>query len=357
MAGEAADAGDHRRTSELVREALSHWRGPVLGDVALGPAGRAGAERLEELRLHALEQRFDAELALGRDKELVGELQALVSQNPYREQFVGQLMLALYRAGRQAEALDVYEETRRRLDSDLGLQPSAELRVLSAQIVRQEPQLRRPTRPARAEVDRPLAAGRRARRLSGLVAVGSLLAAAMAFTASGAAAVPERVTPTAQHLALVLPSSAPSVAEDGLVAAVEFGEIQYDLETQVASIDPQTLQRDVDRVAARVRNEGVGVVMALGDGPAARALATTVRRFPETRFVFIEATLRELSLEGVPNAAAIRFGDEDMYDLMGYVSGLVPTLDGSKRHVDVVSVVAGEATPATARLIAGFKRA
>ncbi|CAN5722830.1 hypothetical protein BH18ACT13_BH18ACT13_10940 [soil metagenome] len=99
--------------------------------MVLGSSARAEAERLEELRLRALEQRFDAELALGRHEGLVGELQILVGQNPYRERFVGQLMLALYRSGRHAGALDAYEKMRAALDDDLGLQPSAELQQLS----------------------------------------------------------------------------------------------------------------------------------------------------------------------------------------------------------------------------------
>ena len=80
-----------------------------------------------------------------RHEEVVGELQSLVVVNPYRERLVAQLMLALYRSGRHAEALEAYEQTRRRLDDDLGLQPSADLQQLSAQIVRQEPKLRAPS--------------------------------------------------------------------------------------------------------------------------------------------------------------------------------------------------------------------
>ena len=126
---------------EWASAALAMWRGPALADVALASAGRAEAERLEELRLRTYELRFDAELALGYQEQAIGELQALVAQNPYRERFVAQLMLALYRSGRHAEALDAYERTRRRLDDDLGLQPSADLQQLSGRIVRQDPLL------------------------------------------------------------------------------------------------------------------------------------------------------------------------------------------------------------------------
>jgi DNA-binding SARP family transcriptional activator/basic membrane lipoprotein Med (substrate-binding protein (PBP1-ABC) superfamily) len=350
----AAAMDEHAEVVDLAGAALAMWRGPALADVALASAGRAEAERLEELRLRTYELRFDAELALGHHERAVGELQALVAQNSYRERFVAQLMLALYRAGRHAEALDVYEQTRRRLDEDLGLLPSADLQQLSGQIVRQDSQLRRPAPTPGAPRRTPNMVRRG--RISVLVASGAAVAVALVLTASGGAAVPEHVAPTAQRLALVLPGSPTSLdrATDGLSTAVDSGEILYDLETQTASVDPRAPESDVDAVAARIRSGGVGLVVVQGDGPGARALAEVVRSLPETRFVFVDASLGELSLEGVPNAAAIRFGEEDVLYLAGYMSGLVPTLDG--RRVDAVSVVAGEPTRDTVRLIAGFKR-
>ena len=163
----AAAELEHARVSELADRALALWRGPALADVALTSSGRAEAERLEEARLRLLEQRSYAELALGRHDALVGELQVLVGQNPYRERFVAQLMLALYRSGRHAEALDTYERMRTALLDDLGLQPSAELQQLSGQIVRQDEELRRPT--IAAQPSRRQELPRKARRMSGLV--------------------------------------------------------------------------------------------------------------------------------------------------------------------------------------------
>ncbi len=90
---------EHASALEWASAGLDLWRGPALADVALASAGRAEAERLEEFRLRAYEMRFDAELALGRQAQCIGELQALVAQNPYRERFVEQFMLALYRSG------------------------------------------------------------------------------------------------------------------------------------------------------------------------------------------------------------------------------------------------------------------
>jgi len=196
---------DNARVSKLAAVALALWRGPALAGVVLGSSARAEAERLEELRLRALEQRFDAELALGRHEGLVGELQILVGQNPYRERFVGQLMLALYRSGRHAGALDAYEKMRAALDDDLGLQPSAELQQFSGQIVRQEPVLQSST--VHVQQARRGAIERKARRVSGLVLAGAVTVAAMAFTANGSTPNEERASPTTKRVAIVLPGS------------------------------------------------------------------------------------------------------------------------------------------------------
>jgi DNA-binding SARP family transcriptional activator/basic membrane lipoprotein Med (substrate-binding protein (PBP1-ABC) superfamily) len=367
---------DHASVVDITAAALAMWRGPALADVALASAGRAEADRLEELRLRTYELRFDAELGLGRDEQAIGELRKLVAQNPYRERFVAQLMLALYRAGRHAEALDVYEHTRRRLDDDLGLQPSTDLQQLSGQVVRQDPALRRPA-PSPSAFTRPSPVRERTRRVAVLAVTGAVVAAALALTASGGAAVPERVPPSWREVALVLPEPADDLGEppqSGSEAvqasdllytleparvvseAVQASEVLYSLKPQTAFVDPEAPEEDVDALEARIRTSGVGIVVVLGDGPDARAVAGLVRRLPETRFVFIDASLGELALQGVPNAAAIRFSDEDAFYLGGYLTGLVPTMDGSKPRVDIVSVVAGEPTPDSARLIAGLER-
>jgi basic membrane lipoprotein Med (substrate-binding protein (PBP1-ABC) superfamily) len=205
---------------------------------------------------------------------------------------------------------------------------------------------------------RRVPAGRTSRRVSVLAAAGALATAALVLTASGGAAVAGHLTPTAQRLALVLPGSPTSMdrATAGLMTAIDSAEILYDLEAQTVSVDPHAPQNDVDAVAARIRSGGVGLVVVQGDAPGARALADVVRSLPETRFVFVDASLDTLSLEGMPNAAAIRFAEEDVLYLAGYLSGLMPTMDRSKRRIDAASVVAGEATRNTTRLIEGFKR-
>ncbi len=123
---------------EGLREALALWRGPPLADVADRRFARAEIGRLEELRAAAVETRIQCDLAEGRHQELVGELEALVAEHPARERLRGQLMLALYRSGRQAEALEAYQDVRRTLVEELGIEPSRELRELHQAILNQE---------------------------------------------------------------------------------------------------------------------------------------------------------------------------------------------------------------------------
>ena len=127
--------------ASLLRDALALWRGPALADVAHESFAQAEILRLEELRLVALEGRIDADLALGRDSELVAELEALVREHPLRERLRAQLMLALYRSGRQAEALEVYRQTRRLLVDELGIEPSPALHELEQAILHQDAEL------------------------------------------------------------------------------------------------------------------------------------------------------------------------------------------------------------------------
>ena len=140
---EALAAGRQDRAAGLLREALSLWRGPAFGDLAYETWARAEAERLDELRLACLEERFAADLARGLDAELVGEVEALVAEHPLRERFRAQLMLALYRSGRQADALAAFREARRTLVDELGLEPGLELQELNRQVLAHDPGLDR----------------------------------------------------------------------------------------------------------------------------------------------------------------------------------------------------------------------
>ncbi|MGZ4335357.1 MAG: nSTAND1 domain-containing NTPase, partial [Gaiellaceae bacterium] len=138
---EALATGDAAAAAEALHAAERLWEGRPLADLELEPFARVEVERLEELRLAAVEQRVDAELALGHALALVSELEALAVEYPYRERFRAQLMLALYRSGRQAEGLEVYRRTRALLNGELGLEPGTELQELQRAILVQDPSL------------------------------------------------------------------------------------------------------------------------------------------------------------------------------------------------------------------------
>ncbi|WP_413755782.1 BTAD domain-containing putative transcriptional regulator [Streptomyces sp. MMBL 11-3] len=131
-------AGDHGRAAELLREALALWSGPALAGLAATPFARAQAARLDELRLAALEDRVEADLALGRHRELVAELQQSVAEHPLRERPYGQLMRALHGCGRRADALAVFQDLRRALAEELGSDPSGDLRALHLTVLRDD---------------------------------------------------------------------------------------------------------------------------------------------------------------------------------------------------------------------------
>ena len=140
--GRAALAdGNAPRAQRSLEQALELWRGPALADFRYDEFARVEAERLEDLRLAALEERLEADIALGCHEEAIGELAALVEQHPLRERLWRLTMLALYRAGRQAEALERYADARRILRDELGLDPSPELNELQRAILRHDPDL------------------------------------------------------------------------------------------------------------------------------------------------------------------------------------------------------------------------
>jgi predicted ATPase/DNA-binding SARP family transcriptional activator len=143
------NGGDPEATATALTEALSLWHGQPLADFAYDPFAQGEIARLEELRLGAIERRIDAELELGRHAELVGELEALVAQHPLRERLREQLILALYRCRRQADALEAYREARQTLVEELGIEPGPALRELEKAILAQDSGLAPPLEPAR----------------------------------------------------------------------------------------------------------------------------------------------------------------------------------------------------------------
>jgi ATP-dependent Clp protease ATP-binding subunit ClpA/DNA-binding winged helix-turn-helix (wHTH) protein len=169
LAGEGSKALAARNAdiaAGCLRQALALWRGPAFDDLQSERFAITAAARLNEQRVSSLEQRLEADLALGRHRDLVAELDTLVAEHPYRERLRAQLMLALYRSGRQAEALDAYQQARRALD-ELGIEPSAALQRLQKAVLRQDEALqpsREPSEPAASPEPRRSAAPPKPRR-------------------------------------------------------------------------------------------------------------------------------------------------------------------------------------------------
>jgi DNA-binding SARP family transcriptional activator/DNA-binding beta-propeller fold protein YncE len=248
----------------LLSEALALWRGPPFADLAEHAPLSTEAARLAELRLAAREELAAATLALGRDQELVPELAALVDESPYRERPRALLMLALYRSGRQAEALAAYGEAREVLQRDLGLEPGEELRQLERAILTHDPSLRGPARPADADIP----TRRRWRRLAvaGSIAVVAAAAGGVVASRSGGDPAAASVAP-AHSLALVAPGI-------GRLMRVKLGWTPTQIALAGHSLwlldgrDRTVVRLDVKRRRV-VRTIGLGVeptAVAVGDG-------------------------------------------------------------------------------------------
>jgi branched-chain amino acid transport system substrate-binding protein len=236
----------------MLREALGLWRGPALADFRYDDFAQQEITRLEEARMAALEARIDADLALGREDELVVELQALVGENPLRERLRGQLMLALYRAGRQAEALDVYRQGRRQLVEELGIEPSRRLHELERAILAQDESIGAPRRrfpsPARRRPALLVALG------GALVVAAAVAAVAIALTRTGGGGISSVVQ--GNSLAAVDPATGRVVADvpvGATPAAVAVGAGAV----WVLNADDQTISR-FDPETKEARTLGLG---------------------------------------------------------------------------------------------------
>jgi DNA-binding SARP family transcriptional activator/streptogramin lyase len=239
----ASTHGDARRAAEAFRKALALWRGPALADLAGTVVSDMEGPRLEELRRAALAARIEADLGLGRDGDLIAELERLVREEPHDETFCRQLMLALYRAGRRSDALAAYRDARRRLVVDLGIEPGPELHELEAAILKHDPSLA-PRRAGVAGVSRQRAASPRLSRRTLLAGVAALTAAALAAAlslvlVSGGSA--NRVRPSS---IAILDASGRVVADVGLqgrpteVAAGPSGVWASTADETVERVDP-----------------------------------------------------------------------------------------------------------------------
>ena len=270
---EAREASVAEHRANLLHEALRLWRDEPLPELRTEPFASAAVGQLEQLRLGALEERIDADLALGRDAELVPELESLVGQHPYRERLRAQLMLALYRSGRQADALDAYQAGRRVLQDELGLEPGKELRDLEAAILRQDEALV----PARSDTEEPEPGpppsehrfSRRTLIAAGVVgfALIALAATVAAFRSTGTSDA--GISPGS--VGVVDSSSRSVVAEipvgfsSPLIAAGEGFVWVVDREGRtLTSIDPET--NTIFAPPRGIPGDGLPIALAVGEG-------------------------------------------------------------------------------------------
>jgi YVTN family beta-propeller protein len=334
-AGRRAKAsGDAVRASSLLLEALALSRGPPLADFAYDSFAREEIGRLEELHLSAVIEWIDAELALGHDADLIVELETLVARHPLQERPRGQLMLALYRSGRQAEALEVYQDARRTLAEELGIEPGPALQQLENSILTHDPAIAIEAPPRQARPASPRAPSRRkwtlrrralAAVLGAAVVVGT--AAAALHVSSGDPAVP---TVAGNALAIIDPDSSRvtgQVAVGAMPAALAVGESGL----WVANRVDQTVSRlDLDSGEV-VRSIAVGGVPT---SIAVRKNAVWVVRRPpdhypeliriDPRFDVVEPGGRVL--QGDPwSAAAVATGSDGLW--VAAEAGVVEYLD------------------------------
>jgi len=252
-------AVDSLRFESLFREgraaeALELWRGPALADVAEARVLAQEAGRLEELRLRALERRIDEQLAAGDADTVVGELNALVATHPLRERLVGRLMHALYNAGRQAEALEVYGRARTALVAELGIEPGPELKDLQRRILVQDPGLA-PPRHSEAETEPPpgqMHPRRHNRRPR-------LIAACLGVVAAAALATAFALTRGTAHAVVIRPNSIVRIdpKTNKVVESIAVGREPSGI---VASNGAVWVANEQDRTLSRIDTRTHGVV-------------------------------------------------------------------------------------------------
>jgi DNA-binding SARP family transcriptional activator/basic membrane lipoprotein Med (substrate-binding protein (PBP1-ABC) superfamily) len=342
-------AGEAARAADALGEALSLWRGAPLQDFAYERFAQSEIARLGELRLATFEDRFDAQLAAGHDSELVADLEQLVEANPLRERLRAQLMLALYRSGRQADALEVYQRGRRHLVDELGLEPSESLRRLEARILQHDPALDQPSSVPRSSEEPPPGSRRiTARRAALATLVFGVVAVALIAATTGHGwknSAPPRVTlvvdePRSQSINDTSTQGIDPI--DGLRAAAE----QVNIRTRLLYPGPSP-DSFLRTVATAARTSDLVIVEATVQ---LEALSKITRRFPHTRFLVPDSVFDPYaSFRGQANVTGVDFDDRENGYVGGYLAGLMT------HGREAVSAVGGKRTQPVRRLIAGFE--
>jgi predicted ATPase/DNA-binding SARP family transcriptional activator len=316
LVSESGGAAPAAAASRL-RQALALWRGPPLVDFAYEPWAQHEIGRLNELHLVALQERIDADLALGLAAELVGELELLVAEHPLQESLHGQLMLALYRSNRQAEALEVYRQARQALVAQLGIEPGPALRRLESDILRQDPRLDLPApqpdgaQPAQPAPSLPARSTSFVGRHRELLEIRTLLASpdVRLLTLTGAAGTGK--TRLAVEAAAVLEAEFP----DGVVL-VELAPISDP--DQVATAIAQTLglgetpgRRPVEALVAYSHRRDVLLILDNFEQvlPAAPMLAELLTGATGLKLLVTSRAPLELSEERIEAVPALRLPD------------------------------------------------
>ena len=334
----ALERGDARRASELLGQALEMWRGPPLADLAYEPFAQSHAARLEELRLVALELRIEADLALGRHAALIPELETLVREHPARERLRAQLILSLYRSGRQTDALAGYRDAREALVEEYGVEPSRELRKLERAILTQDRSIDAPAR------TRPLRGTPRARRGGMLAALGGvvLLTAVVAAVFAVGNDDPDAQRATGNTLAVIDPDS------NRLVATVPTGVRPSDVAAGaghiwVANQADDTVTQVDPRRRAVVSTTAPGVVVGglaadgrgvwIGDARRSRLVQLDSGFRSVARSIRLVSDLQVLGGSG-PNTVAVGYGSV----WAGGSFSTIARVDPDTREVDSIPV-------------------
>jgi YVTN family beta-propeller protein len=282
---DALTRDEPERASALLHEALALWRGPALEEFAFESFAQGEIGRLEDTRLAALEDRIEADLALGRHADVIGELETLIAENPQRERLRGALMLALYRSGRQAEALAAYQDARRAL-VEIGIEPSGELRRLEKAILTHDESLASPQFARRATLQAP-----QPQLL--LVATAALIVVAVIAGAVVLATRSSAITVPPNSVAIIDPKT------DAVIGDVSVGSRPDSIaanrfQVWVANLDDKTLS-------------GIN----LWGGKMVNRRWVAERRFPVAQHRKLRGTATvtiSLEKQGTPTALALGFG-------------------------------------------------